>query len=336
MYNLQDIREIHLEITSRCQASCPMCPRNIQSGIDNPWLVETEITIDQFKEWFPESFVKQLNRLFMCGNLGDAVVAKDTLEVFQYLRTTNPDIDLSLHTNGSARTDSWWKKLAELNVTVTFALDGLEDTNHLYRVGTDFNKIIHNAKTFISAGGKARWHMLVFEHNEHQIEQARQMSVELGFAEFTQKNSSRFNGPFTQVLTREGKTSHKIYPTNRSLEISQQVIEQKVRLMLNPKEEKLASEIHCKSLQGRSLYVGANGSVTPCCWLEFTGYEPFNKTLVDYKDKGFETPNLHNNNLEEIFNSDYFKRIADTWKSNPLRQCSKQCGKIDKLNEQFK
>ena len=335
MYNLSDVREIHLEITSRCQASCPMCPRNFQSGIENPWLVETEITIEQFKEWFPESFVKQLDRLFMCGNLGDAIVAKDTLEVFEYLRTTNPTISLNLHTNGSARTENWWRRLAEAGVGVTFALDGLEDTNHLYRVGTDFNKIIQNAKTFISAGGNARWHMLVFEHNEHQIEAARKMSEDLGFYEFTQKNSSRFRGPYTNVLTKDGTTSHIIYPTKRSLEISQKIIEHKIQTMLNPKEE-IKTEIHCKSQSGRSMYVGANGAVTPCCWLDFTGYEPFNMSVVDYRDKGFVTPNLNNNTLEEIFNSGYFDRIAETWGNNSLRQCSKQCGKFDKLNEQFK
>jgi len=335
MYNLKDIREIHLEITSRCQASCPMCPRNIQGGIDNPWLVETEITIEQFKEWFPESFVKQLNRLFMCGNLGDAIVAKDTLEVFEYLRITNPNISLSLHTNGSARTEKWWKKLAQLNVGVTFALDGLEDTNHLYRVGTDFNKIIENATTFISAGGNAKWHMLVFEHNEHQIAQAEQMSKDLGFSEFTQKNSSRFRGPSMPVLNKEGKTSHVIYPTKRSMEISKTIIEHKIQMMLKP-EESVKAEIHCKSQNGKSMYVGADGAVTPCCWLDFTGYEPFNPSLVNYKDKGFDIPNLNFNTLEEIFNSGYFDKIAETWDSDPLRQCSKQCGKVDKLNEQFK
>jgi MoaA/NifB/PqqE/SkfB family radical SAM enzyme len=51
MYNLEDITTIHLEVTSRCQASCPMCVRNIQGGILNPWLEEEDISIDQFKEW---------------------------------------------------------------------------------------------------------------------------------------------------------------------------------------------------------------------------------------------------------------------------------------------
>ena len=82
MYNLEDIKSVHLELTSKCQASCPMCARNIQ-GLDNPWLELDEISLAQFKEWFPVDFIKQLDRLFMCGNLGDPIIARDTLEIFQ-------------------------------------------------------------------------------------------------------------------------------------------------------------------------------------------------------------------------------------------------------------
>mgnify|MGYP000270098906 CR=1 FL=1 len=57
MYNLEDIKTVHLEVTSRCQASCPMCVRNVQGGMDSPNLKLTEITLDNFKKWFGNSKV---------------------------------------------------------------------------------------------------------------------------------------------------------------------------------------------------------------------------------------------------------------------------------------
>ena len=327
MYDYNSIREVHLELTNKCQASCPMCPRNIQGGVVNPWLKETEISIDQFKNWFPETFVRQLDKLFMCGNLGDAIVSKDTLKVFQYLRETNPNIHLALHTNGSAQTQSWWTSLAKLDVHVTFGIDGLSDTHSLYRVGTNFEKIITNAKTFIQAGGTARWHMLVFAHNKHQINDCEQMSKDLGFAEFTLKNSSRFREAYLPVLTKEGKTSHVIHPTERSVNISKKLF------VLNLDNK---PQIKCKAKNTNSLYIGADGSVTPCCWLDYAGSMPNGLSIVDYKDKGFENPNLNTSTLKEIFEEDYFSRIEKTWSDKPLRECAKQCGEIDKLNEQFK
>jgi hypothetical protein len=46
-------------------------------------------------------------------------------------------------------------------------------------------------------------------------------------------------------------------------------------------------------------------------------------------------PNLNNQSMTDIFSSGYFKQIEDTWAVTPLIECSKQCGKFDKLGEQF-
>jgi MoaA/NifB/PqqE/SkfB family radical SAM enzyme len=327
MYNYNEIREIHLELTSKCQASCPMCPRNIQGGISNPWLIEDEITIDQFKEWFDSKFIKQLTKLYMCGNLGDPIIGKDCLEIFQYVRSLNSDIKLVLHTNGSARSKEWWKNLSKEKVDVVFGIDGLEDTHHLYRIGTDFKKIIKNATAFINEGGNARWHMLVFDHNKDQVEACKQLSKELGFIEFTQKNSSRFRSSSLTVLTKDGKTSHVLYPSEKSLDLSKKVFDINLDTQVT---------IKCKAKSSLSIYVSADGSVTPCCWLNYSGYMPNHPNLIDYNDKGFITPNLNDVRLEEIFNKTYFTSIENTWNFQSLKECNKQCGLIDKLNEQFK
>ena len=47
-------------------------------------------------------------------------------------------------------------------------------------------------------------------------------------------------------------------------------------------------------------------------------------------------PNLNNMSLKDIFDSGFFNKIANTWDTDPLMECSKQCGSFDKLNEQFK
>ena len=114
MYNLKDIKDVHFEITSKCQAKCPMCPRRIAGGPLNPFIKLDEVSLETFKKWFPESFIKQLNSMFMCGNLGDPIISKDTLEIYQYLREVNPNISLAMHTNGSAREPAWWEKIAKV------------------------------------------------------------------------------------------------------------------------------------------------------------------------------------------------------------------------------
>ncbi len=325
MYKITDIRDIHLELTSKCQARCPMCPRRINGGPMNPLFDPTEITLEVFKQWFPVDFIKQLDSLFMCGNLGDPIIAQDCLEIFQYLRETNPSMRLSMHTNGSARTVAWWRLLAAADVKVTFGIDGLEDTHALYRIGTDFNTIIRNASEFIKAGGRAEWHMLVFKHNEHQVEECKQLSEELGFIKFAVKHTSRFKDGKFNVLDDTGKTVNILYPTDRSKTLTVNVSNAMSEL----------SHIECKAQKYKQLYIGADGTVSPCCWLDFTWQLPNQDNRIEYMDAVGKFPNLNTQTLTSIFEAGHFDVIESTWAVKPLIECSKQCGKFNKLQEQF-
>jgi MoaA/NifB/PqqE/SkfB family radical SAM enzyme len=298
-----------------------MCARNIQGGVDNPFMTVTEISLVQFEEWFPAEFIKQLDRVYLCGNLGDPIIAKDTLKIFQYLTEVNPNISLGMNTNGSAKSWQFWKELARLNVHVRFGIDGLIDTHSLYRVGTNWLKIIDNAKHFIKAGGEATWDMLVFEHNKHQIDSCKELSEELGFKYFVSKNTARFKEGSLNVIDKTGKTTHILYPTDRS------------RQIIIPEESKV---IKCKVAKEKSLYVSATGNLLPCCWLDTEWFNPNHPHRIDYMDKIGTYPSLHKSTLTEIFDSNYFNKIADTWDSSSLKACSRQCGEVDRFNEQFK
>jgi MoaA/NifB/PqqE/SkfB family radical SAM enzyme len=326
MYNLEDIKVVHFEVTSKCQARCPMCPRRIQGGPLLPWVDLKEISLEQFKEWIPVSFIQQLDRLYMCGNLGDPIIAKDTVLIFEYLRDLNPNINLQMHTNGSGRDKTFWQDLARLNVVVVFGLDGLEDTHKKYRINTDFNKIIENAKTFIDAGGDARWDMLVFDHNKHQTEECEKLAYELGFKLFQKKNSSRFKDGKYHVLGDTGKTVDILYPTDKSKSFIEKV-------KISRSEE--TPKITCRAKKGSELYIAANGAVSPCCWIDLEWLPPVSNERIDYMDKIGKFPNLHTESLEEIFSSNYFNQIKDSWTSDCLETCKKQCGSFDKLGAQF-
>lgn len=327
MYDITDIKAIHLEITNKCQASCPMCGRNIQGGIDNPFMLIDEITLEKFKSWFSDDFIKQLDRLYMCGNLGDPIIAKDTVEVFALCRELNPNISLSMNTNGSARSKQFWERLAELKVAIHFGIDGLTDTHSIYRRGTDFNTIIKNASTFINKGGYAIWDMLVFDHNKHQVDDCRTLSNQLGFKEFKSKNTSRFKEESLIVLDKIGKPVYKIYGTDRSIQLTNKLINQ------NLEEPKVT--ISCKVQHEKNLYVSATGNISPCCWLDMEWMPHVSFSRIDYMEKIGKYKTLNEFSLQEIFNSGFFKEIENTWNSNPIRECSKQCGKIDRFNEQF-
>jgi hypothetical protein len=83
-----------------------------------------------------------------------------------------------------------------------------------------WTKLIKNAETFINAGGNATWEYLIFDHNDHQVEQARQLSIDMGFVAFSAKRPTGFeskNGQFKprEVFDAEGNQLYQIYPTKK-------------------------------------------------------------------------------------------------------------------------
>jgi MoaA/NifB/PqqE/SkfB family radical SAM enzyme len=179
MLNYKEIRRVHLEISTRCNAACPECPRNFR-GVD---IVDTypvcDMSLQQAQKIFTIPFLQQLDQILINGNYGDFITARDGLAIVEYFRTSNSQLKIIISTNGSGRPNIW-QRLGELDVEVQFRLDGLADTHHLYRQYTDFDLIIDNATKFIKAGGNATWAMIKFDHNKHQIAQAETLSKSLG------------------------------------------------------------------------------------------------------------------------------------------------------------
>ena len=113
MYKFNEIKELHIELTTNCQLACPMCARNFHGGLDNPLIKIKSIDLTFFKKICPEHFIKQITSIIMCGNFGDPILNNDLILIIEYITKINPNIIIDLHTNGSARSISWWEQLAK-------------------------------------------------------------------------------------------------------------------------------------------------------------------------------------------------------------------------------
>lgn len=337
-----------------------MCARNVLGGEDNPHLPLVDLSLADVKTIFPPQFVAQLDKVFACGNYGDPIAAPDLLEVLQYFREANPKIRLGLNTNASARRPEWWAKLGALlsgkGDYCKFGIDGLADTNHLYRKGTNFDKIIENAKAFISAGGVAHWDYIVFKHNEHQIEEAEALSKELGFQKFQVKKTGRFfsntkmQGKDEQpVRDRDGNITHVLEkPTNPRWQNNALVKEGELVARYGSLDAYLdATPIVCKTAAERSIYVSAEGLVFPCCWTANQMYvwylnergSPIWK-MIDAAG-GKDAISALNHPITDIIDGPFFNDIEESWnksscKAGKLKVCAKTCGtEFDPFKAQF-
>jgi MoaA/NifB/PqqE/SkfB family radical SAM enzyme len=165
IFRFNNVKIVHLEPTTNCNAACPQCLRTRTEFEPN------ELSLEDVKLLFTPDVLMQLEKIYMCGNYGDPASARQTLEMYEYFISVNPNLTIGMNTNGGIRFPDWWTRLAKSmnksNDYVVFSIDGLEDTNHLYRRNVRWSKVMDNAKAFIDAGGSAHWDMLVFEHNKH-------------------------------------------------------------------------------------------------------------------------------------------------------------------------
>jgi MoaA/NifB/PqqE/SkfB family radical SAM enzyme len=348
MFLFTDLKQIHLEITNNCQASCPMCSRNHHGGLENPLLKIQDWSLDDFKHIINQEVLDQIENLYFCGNFGDPLLNNDLIDMCQYV-ANNSNVSIRIHTNGSLRSVEWWQRLAESlpnNHLVIFGIDGLSDTHSRYRIGTHYDKIIKNAQAFIDAGGHAEWAYIVFEHNQHQVGTAKQIAAELGFEKFTTKNSSRFVGDTDfEVYDKAGNTVDILRPpTNTVIKfLDKKIIE-------NYKEIVKNTEIDCYVLKTKEVYIDAFRNLMPCCFLASA---PYNYSTVDslaynirhhalqqYNELlgDLGTTNTLEKSVKDIIDSQEYQSVWDEyWTSKKLITCVRTCGnnQLSKPVDQF-
>lgn len=288
----ENVQSMHVELTNKCNAKCPLCIRQLHNIKEY-----TEMSIKNFKIFFPSSFIKKISRINFCGNYGDPSLCKDIFEIHNYVLECNPNIILNMSTNGGANNENFWYKLGFLYKNnkesfVKFCIDGLESTNHIYRKGVVWNQLIKNIKSFISTEAKAEWSFIPFEHNQHQLEDVRLLSKELGFNYFHIRYSRRFeNDEFDVHL-----------PTDS-------IIKSLQKTKTNESMYK-----RCVAYNKKEIYVDSWGNVFPCCW-----YGSITNDLVDAKYS------LKYRTLDEIIKEPLFQHdIEYSWNFYNSK-CQKSC-----------
>ncbi len=259
----------------------------------------------------------------------------EAIEIFSYLKKINPTIRILLNTNGGARNVDFWKALADLKIRVVFSIDGLEDTNHLYRRNVKWQNLMNNVNAFIKNGGNAIWELLIFKHNQHQIEEAKKLSKELGFVSFNYSFSERwqdFNseGEYRNITQIQVDNYIIAKPENQSdnfIKIQNNIALSKNQYQNDKQNNFFLKKIRCWACNEnkKEIYLRANGYVSPCCILgDVERNEPKN-IINDYKKI-----NLHYTDLQTILEGDFFKDISDGINGGKkrLQGCYHSCGVI--------
>lgn len=301
--------------------------RNYRGSDYNSGYPDAELSLGDIQHILTP-MLPQLELINFNGNLGDFALARQGLEIVKWVVSHN--IAVHINTNGSLRTPDWWRELAHPLVRVGFALDGLADTHALYRQDTDWHRVIDNAQAFIQAGGHAIWRFVPFAHNQHQQQQCQDLARQLGFRQFENIYDGRDRGP---VFDRNGQFSHWIGPADQSVPDIQSLIQGHVTWYnKNSKFEKDQPNIqyNCIHKRNREIYLAADGSVYPCCYLGF-----YPKTMQHPGNQELRKLVHENNALEYSLEHclEWFERVEHSWQQPSIAQgrtyqCVSTCAKL--------
>jgi len=288
---------LHVEASTYCNARCPLCPRSLHGYKVEGVYPEVHLSVEKFREAL-ERFPHR-EYVYFNGHLGDPMMNPAIVKLVELTKCST-----SITTNGSIGTKETWQSLAKLGIEGRFSIDGLEDTNHLYRQDVQWNKIMERANWFIAAGGHATWKWIPFAHNKHQEKQTRDLAYRMGFEKFYVEDQGRSYGP---ALDRKGNITHWILPKDGSLEPGNYDVPAGIKRYKethnNFQLEDKIYEINCEHLQLKDTYINAKGEVCPCC---YHGYDMPERPVVLLEDH---------------------HKLMKTWKTkkcNPV--CAMTCG----------
>ena len=367
-FNYSQIDEYQLEITTYCNAACPQCPRNISGGKVNPYMPLCHLSRETIDHAFTEELCSRVRQIFFCGSYGDPIVHPEFLDIIKDFRKKNPTLWLYIHTNGGMHDHDWWRELATViggYGKIDFGIDGLEETNHLYRKGVKFENAINNAQAFIEAGGKAQWNFIVFKHNEHQIDHARMLGEIVGFEKVLFRGTGRFlNHETLEESTKWTVNAREPYELEVTTldeyrNASMKRLGDLKKEYPNIRDYFNQTPIKCDACVGNKVTITAEGLLLPCNFFEHNLYDarfhdrsiaPGANDLhfVEGKNQVSEIINryrneldINKNSLERALSSNFWKEVTESWSKDldngRIFECAFTCGqKLTKVWDQNK
>jgi MoaA/NifB/PqqE/SkfB family radical SAM enzyme len=338
---LKDLKKVELEITSDCNAACPGCART--QHIDT--LKVNSFSLQDLQRLFPVDDYSGVEFKF-CGVLGDPIVNPDCLEMTRYLVSCGGFVHFS--TNGGYNTAEWWEELGRIsaenpdNIFIHFCIDGHKETNHIYRVNTKWNIVKRNIEAYAKVAAKktGAWIYIVFDHNEHELEIAKQHAASLGF-EFATRTGMRNsyhdwivklgkkNKQEEKTITTTGKKQHS--KVNVVKELDDFIEEYKSTKVEEEKITSVTNSIVCKYIHEGEIFIANDLTLWPCCFLWDNTLENKDKILEKLSTQGDGWNSLKDKSIDEVLEHPWYKKLlVESWhpyNDLHLPRCIKTCAK---------
>ena len=302
---LNELVGLHVEITNLCTLKCPGCLRTQSIEKWPQHWKNHNLELDTLAQFLDIDLRGKL--ISLCGNTGDSIYHPEFHSFVEYFKQRGAL--LRIFTNGSYRTTDWWNKTVsylDSEDTVIFSVDGLPENFTQYRINADWPSIHAAMQVCVAAPCRTVWKYIPFSFNEHNIDQAKQLSQQIGIDIFTIEKSNRFDA-------RNGVD----YQMVQFMPGSNEYVDARYPNQALWKSNKRNFDITPTCNDKRSHFISANGYYSPCCFI--ADYSFYYKTVFGKNKKMY---NIADRTITELFQQTEFNDFYANLENHSVCQFS--------------
>ena len=274
---------LSIEPAAICQLRCPECALGSDSIVRANKLMDFDLykrVIDEVGPTLLYLLLYFQGEPFLSPTIFDMISYADTKNIYTTTSTNGQSID---QTVASKIVKSGLKK-------IIISLDGVtQETYETYRVGGNLNKTLQ-AIEFINAQKKAQnsrfpaieLQMIVFRHNEHEIEAFKKIAQKMKVQKITIKTAQIYNYTKKTELIPTIKKYSRYKTINGNWELKKKLHNRCLRMW-------------------QSAVITTDGELLPCCF---------------DKNANFSYGNLNKYSVKELWNNDKALSFRKTVLSN--------------------
>lgn len=204
-------KKLSLEACSLCQLRCPGCALRNDPELTKKTCGFGHLSFKNFKKVVDDNNIKQIE----LSNTGEFFLNPELLAIIKYANEKDVALIDYDGVNLNYLTDEMAEALVLYNVEVlTISIDGASSESYpKYRRGGDFNTVIDNIKkinyykkVYNSNNPQLIYKFILFGHNEHEIDKAKELAQELNMQIIFKQNYLKKFSPVKNVELVKKKT----------------------------------------------------------------------------------------------------------------------------------
>jgi len=300
---LDELLGLHIELTNLCTLKCAGCARTqFIEQWPSHWKNHS-LNVDVLSKFLDINLNGKV--ITLCGNTGDCIYHPKFHSFLEFFKKNGAH--LRIVSNGSYRSKTWWEQTAsylDKDDTFVFSIDGLPENFTQYRTNADWKSIAIGIEIMARSATKTIWKYIPLGFNEGNIDQAKELSEELGIDVFHIEKSNRFDD--NNIHKYELK---QFKPVDGSL----------IDLRLKNHEQWINNNrdfgVNPSCADQKSHFISADGFYSPCCFV--ADYRWYYKTIFGKQKKQYSIVDY---TISELFQKKEFVEFYKDINSNPICQ----------------